>query len=314
MAHKKTIKKVNKKFSIKEFYQKRKKILIMREMGGVGDILMHSMMFEDFKLIFPDCHLAFACPKVYLPLLENHPYLDEALDYMHVDTNEYAIVYNTTSSCGRYEESIAPFSDKHRSDIWAESCGVKLKNHNMHLNISDDLKEFAKQKLSFNNKPKVAVCPISAMVSKNLLTWQSKFILNYLEQKGLSPFLLHKEEISDLKDYKGFFDLNIKQWAALISEADYVITVDSAAFHLAGGLKKPLMGIFTWADGKVYGKYFDFILVQKHRDNGDWDCGPCYRWHACPKSKKSPKPCLTLINEEMLKNGLENLLKKWPVN
>jgi len=45
---------------------------------------------------------------------------------------------------------------------------------------------------------------------------------------------------------------------------------------LAGGLGKPLCGIFTFADGKIYGKHYDFVLVQKHRDNGNWNCGSCF--------------------------------------
>jgi ADP-heptose:LPS heptosyltransferase len=98
----------------------------------------------------------------------------------------------------------------------------------------------------------------------------------------------------------------------VIEAADYVVSVDSAAFHCAGGLGKPLTGIFTYCDGKVYGKYYDFVLVQKHRDNGDWPCGPCFHWPSCPKSKEMLKPCLTELTPDILADGLERMFQKWP--
>jgi ADP-heptose:LPS heptosyltransferase len=93
---------------------------------------------------------------------------------------------------------------------------------------------------------------------------------------------------------------------------DYMITVDTAAFHLAGGLRKPLCGIFTFADGKVYGKHYDFTLVQKHRDNGNWECGPCFKFGNCIKSRKQLKPCLTEITETEIISGIDEMFKKWP--
>jgi ADP-heptose:LPS heptosyltransferase len=98
---------------------------------------------------------------------------------------------------------------------------------------------------------------------------------------------------------------------SIIAAADYVISVDTAAFHLAGGLGKPLTGIFAWSDGKVYGKYFDFILVQKHRDNGNWDCGPCFKFNSCPKSREARKPCIEFSVDEIY-SGIEKMLEKWP--
>jgi hypothetical protein len=77
---------------------------------------------------------------------------------------------------------------------------------------------------------------------------------------------------------------------------------------------KPLVGVFTFADGTVYGRYFDFVLVQKHRNNDpEWTCGPCYNWGACPKTKSNPKPCLTEITVEMLLEGVDKMLEKWPM-
>jgi hypothetical protein len=97
-------------------------------------------------------------------------------------------------------------------------------------------------------------------------------------------------------------------WMALTKISDYVISVDTSTFHLAGGLGKKLVGIFTFTDGEIYGKYYDFILVQKHRSNGDWDCGPCFNNHACPKSSDIHKPCLTELSSDDIIDGFTKLL------
>ena len=78
-------------------------------------------------------------------------------------------------------------------------------------------------------------------------------------------------------------------------------------------MRKPLVGIFTFADGKVYGKHFDFFLVQRHRDDDPtWTCGPCYNWGMCPKTKRSPKPCLTELTADMMLEKADAMLEKWP--
>lgn len=306
-----------KKWSVKEFLLKRKEVLIFRGMGGLGDLLMHRMMFEDFKLINPDIRLVCACPPQYKDALIDHPFLDEVRNCKETFLDDYLIWFNTTHACGRYEISKAPFADKHRSDIWAEHCGVKLTKHNMHINLTDEEKKRGIEyieKIRINNGPSVVLCPKSAMASKNLLPNQIKDLTKAVLDMNYFIFGLHHSPIKELNDLKipCIYDVKIRDWMSIIWAADYVISVDTSAFHFAGGIGKPLTGIFTWADGKVYGKYFDFFLVQKHRDNGDWGCGPCYNYGICPLTKNQIKPCLTNITSEMIINSVIKMFIKWP--
>lgn len=304
--------------TLREFYERRNKILIVREVGGLGDILMHRMMFEDFKAINPEFEIVFACPKQYHPALTDHPYIDTLRESRAVNIHDYIVSYNTTSACTRYEIRVAPFSGENRSDIWAGHCGVTLKHHNMHIKIPDQFKQWGQdaiQKAREGHKgPCVMLCPISAMIGKNLTEKQMGGLINELKSMGYFVCASHTLDIPYLRKQgvHVFTHTSIPEWMGLINASDYVISVDSAAFHFAGGIGKPLMGIFTFADGKVYGKYYDFVLVQKHRDNGDWDCGPCYNWALCPKKVHMPKPCLTEITVEMLMEGIKQMFKRWP--
>lgn len=309
-------KKLPKTLSIRDFYNKRDKILIVRETGGLGDILMHRQIFEDFKILMPNIKIVFACPKQYHDAVKDHPFIDEIIDSREVDIHDYLISYNTTSACTRHEMRYAPLSKDNRSDIWANHCGVMLTKHNMHINLSDDIIQYGKNIVkNLTDKPTVLLCPISAMFVKNLNETQLKGTVEELRRIGLFVYSLHTKPIVELgkMNVPVITSQTIQQWMGIINAADYVVSVDTSTFHFAGGIGKPLTGIFTFADGKVYGRYYDFTLVQKHRDDGNWECGPCYNWCNCTKTIKVPKPCLTEITVDMIVEGIRKMLNKHPI-
>lgn len=312
--------KLCKTLNMKEFYHKRNKVLIIRSVGGLGDIMMHRMMFEDFKRLIGDGEVHFACPTQYHDAVKDHPYINQILDCSSVDKTDYIISYNTTTACGRYEMRMAPFADMNRSDIWAAHCGVNLLKHDMHIKLTqDEIDEGHKIIELHRNRsgPCVILCPVSAMMNKNLLEVQLMTVVRNLYSRGCCVIGLHNHPVHQLtnKNIPSIHSLSLRQWMAVLNAADYVVSVDTSSFHCAGGLKRPLMGIFTFADGAVYGKHYDFVLVQKHRNTDPcWTCGPCYNWGDCPKTKSNPKPCLTEISSDMLIGGLNKMFEKWPLN
>lgn len=301
----------------RDVYNNRNNILILRSVGGLGDILMHRMMFEDFKLLMPDAKLTFACPPQYISAVTDHPFIDEVVDCRTVDSTNFLVKYNTSSACGRYETAIAPLSGKNRSDIWAEHCGITLTRHNMHISVEKEYLNFADKTLRSLNpggRPVVLVSPVSAMIGKNLLFHQLEGLVAELRKLDLFVCAIHNKPIPDCEKLgvPVICGISIRQWMAVIHQVDYVVSVDSSCFHCAGGIGKPLVGIFTFADGVVYGRYYDFFLVQKHRKDGNWSCGPCYEWSRCPKTKSIQKPCLTEITSTMINEQVHNMLSKWP--
>lgn len=274
---------------------------------------MHRMMFEDIKKAHPDIKVTFACPHRFHDAVSDHPYLDKLVDFNSIKINEELSVFNTSSSCVRYESDTAPFGDKHRSDIWAECCGVKLTNHNMHIRLTPEELAFGEKKLSgLRDKPTIAFCPISAMPTKNLVLRQVIGTLNLLND--FNVFAVHNLPVPefDKLNLPVFAGLKMREWMGVLAAADYVVSVDTAAFHFAGGYGKPVTGIFTWADGYLYGKYYPTAtIVQLHRDtHPNWTCGPCYKWTDCTKCSGPLKPCLTEITPQMIREGIEKMLKK----
>lgn len=304
--------------NLRQYYDKRNEILFLREVGGLGDILMHRMMFEDFKAICPDFKIVFACPKVYHDAVRDHPFIDKILDSNEVDPYEYLVYFNTSAPCGRYEMKIAPLSDLHRSDIWSQHCGVNLTNHDMHIRMSDEEKAIGRKTISslpgYRGQPTVAICPISAMAGKNLDLNQIAGVVEGVRRRGLLPFAVHKTPILDV--IKSRCDmvsgLGLREWMGVMHEADYVISVDTSSFHCRGGMNKPQVGVFSFANGDTYGKYYTKLEIVQ----GPCPIGHkgCYNWSICPKISSGPCfPCGKDLESSQILLALDRLLSRFPV-
>src|SRR5882672_9687572 len=115
--------------SLREFYNKRNKVLLIRNARGIGDILMHRMLFEDFHRVMPDMELVFACPGSYHSIVSDHPYVNDLQDSSSIDRSQYLVSYDTSTCCIKHE-CASPIETKHRADVWADHCGVILSRHN----------------------------------------------------------------------------------------------------------------------------------------------------------------------------------------
>ncbi len=288
--------------SLFRYLDTRNKLCVYRRLGGLGDILMHRMLFEDIKKQWPDCQLTFSCPKHLHEAVIDHPFID----YSEMKLEDYIEVFDTSHACYRREIAEAPNCTIHRSDIWAEKIGIKLNSHNMNIVISEKEKKWAKS-LPDNL---VLISPLTAMSSKNLAPDQLVPIKDNLEKLGYNVFFLHNKDLIDFG--QTLHDLTIRQMMAATNHAKLTIAADTAAFHLAGGLGKNVVGIFGWADGKVYSKYYkNSVIVQRHRDNDpDWKCGPCFKFHSCTQCDihQLRKPCITTLGWENIWEGVKVFL------
>jgi ADP-heptose:LPS heptosyltransferase len=302
---------------LREYYEKRNRLLVIRDTGGLGDILMLRMIFEDFHRYVPGVKIVVAAPTQYHDVLKDHPFIDEVIDSTQIELSDFVVSYNLTSACGKYELKVAPMADKHRSDIWASHCGIELEQHNMHLSVDAGITEACRAEMeryrTHEKGPIILISPVSAIRSKDLAPAQANGVITELRKMGYFVLAFHKHPLKKLK-VPTICAKSVIDFLGFINASAYIITVDSAPFHAAGGLGKPQTAVFSWADGKVYGKWYDkYVLVQHHRDNGDWNCGPCYRWFDCPKEKKgSRKPCITSITVGEIVDGAKEMIERWP--
>ncbi len=292
---------------LREFYNKRKKVLISRNCGGLGDILMHRMLFEDFKLLLPNVEIHFACPPMYHDSVSDHPFIDKILDSNTVNYHDYIIHYNTSTACGRWEMAMAPMSGKHRSDIWANHCGIDLTKHDMHFRISSEEQQEGLDLIEkHRDRPgkAVLIAPISAMHNKNMSDDLLLGVVAGLRDRGYFPFGLH---VLLKNDIPTIHSLKLRQVLSATHQSDYIVSVDTSHFHAAGGMHKPVVGVFTFANGKTYGCYYPNVeLVQ----------GPCplkysgcYDWGQCP-AKHVKIPCCSGLSTISILAAFDKLAER----
>ena len=302
-------------FSLRDFWKKRNEIVIVRKVVALGDIFIHRMLFEDMKKINPEIIICFATNSQFFDALRDHPFIDKLID-CSTNINDYLTVYDTSSVCIRHESAMGISNTSHRSDIWASHIGLELKSHNMHFHIDLEAQKWAEETIKQfqkKGKPVVLLCPTTSNLHKNITEGQIEIIVNYLREKNCVVFsmTIPLPVIAKL-NIPNFPRPPLPKLIALVNAADYVISTDTSYFHCAGGLKRPLLGIFAYTNGKIYGKYYDFELIQKHRDNGDWDCGPCYNHLRCIRDSNISHPCITEINKTMLIDGIDRMFQRWP--
>ena len=288
--------------TIAQMNKKKHKIVVLRKWGGLGDIINTRPLFKTIKTLYPYLHITYAAPVDYHPVLEDSIYIDELINCKTVNLNEYGYKVDISSDCGKYESHRMPFVDKHRSDIWAEvSTGIKLIDHDFHFKLQDSItrecKDILKNTYQYDTdrEKKVAIFPKSASQAKDLTDEMIDELVFMVKNAGYHPVIIHNRKTIKNKEVPFIKDITIKQLVHMVPLFDYIITVDTGSFHLCGALEIPTLGIFSWTDAKILGKYHPkFIYVQKHRDDpGGLECVPCWSWPMC-KYKQQGQPQLPL--------------------
>jgi len=295
---------------------KKSEALIIRQQGGIGDILNTRMLFQDLKAKLRK-KITYAIPPEFFPLVADHPHIDRVVNYLETEREGFGFCKDITNKCGEYEQAKAPDVDMHRSDIWARHIGIELKHHDMLINFSREELRFASQVLENVAKPIVAIQPISFHPSKDwpLDRWQ-ELVDAIVNDYGFGVVCFHSQSLPLRNVLMLGGNINLREWMTITSLCDYVITVATAMFCLANGLHKPTVAIFGCEDLDIYGKYFsEMIPIQRHRKNGDgWPDCPCWSaWKECKRNNGKenvfPPPCLDDINVSEVIEGFKRCLK-----
>lgn len=302
---------------IKKYYLSRNKICISRKCGGFGDILVARMIFEDLKKFNPEFEIIFAIPPVFHQVAASHPYIDKLIDCNENDQNDFISLYDITNICSGYEAVKRKNLDKHRADIWAESIGLKLDNHKMHLPKFDEHK--AKifdmwKKLGYKEGQKVlCITPKSAVQIRNLPDEMTKFLISKFTRDDVFIFLMNHIPVLNFQDIPFCRGSNYTETMAILSHIDGLISTDTGTLHCAGGYQKPILGIFNYTNGRIIGKYYDNITIVQKTDAHDknWTCGPCNDYSRCPfEITNHILQCTKEITTEMLEEGILNFKQK----
>ena len=319
-------------------------VLLINKLGGIGDILCTRLIFEDLKQVPQIGKITFAVPREYLPLIEDHPFIDYKMAVEDLDPksfDKYILVKDITQVPGQIEHRTMPNVTKNRSDILAESIGLELKSHRGHLTFSSQEIDWARKYIrKFGQGKKVGIFPFTSHRSKDLEITLVRELVWWCRKEGYIPIIIHDKEI-EIKNVIVINNLDIRQWMVVVSLLDAVVTAATATFWISHLTYRPTVAIFGCEDLKIFGKYFlglrsiqrgiprkkrlpyPTITTKQERiekNVGKWQFCPCWdsrkcafkKWGEYPtlclesiKLEEVTKPLMELLNPPSLKNKFE---------
>ncbi|MDO9463824.1 MAG: methyltransferase domain-containing protein [bacterium] len=308
-------------------------ILLINTLGGIGDILCTRLIFEDLKQVPKIGKITFAVPCKYLSLIEDCPFIDHILaveDLKPNCYNQYILAKDITQVPGEIECRTMPNVTENRADIIAGSIGLKLKSHQGHLTFTDQEIKWAQEYIDqFGSNKKIGIAPFSTHLSKDLDISLVEQLVLWCQDKDITSLIFHNKEVN-IEGAVIIKDLTLRQWMAVVSLLDAVVTVSTAMFWISQLTYRPTVAVFGCEDLQVFGKYHLNLLSVQRRSirnilkyasitakqeeikefQGEWSYCPCWDARKCAFKKWNDYPplCLESIKADKIIEKIETLL------
>jgi ADP-heptose:LPS heptosyltransferase len=264
------------------------KILLMRS-GAIGDLLFLTSVIEAYKKTQPKCTFHLCCRKEHFPLFENTTLFDSLVSYP-LNASEVKNYWFVQS----LENVMELAHDVHATDAFANALGVQISDYKPVYTVTDEEKSLAKNWIQ-SNRPRVGIQLAASVKNRNYpLDLWAKVIFG-LDDRGWEVFLFgHPGQIPEFApNMKRTYvhnmtteKLTFRESAALLSQCNAFVGVDSALLHLCHALDVPavgLFGAFSWQTRTAKAPL-------THAITGEGECKNC-RWHAKNGLHFPPMPC-----------------------
>lgn len=257
------------------------KFLLVRKVGGLGDILVQSQIFPELADQYPGVIVDYAIPRHYWPLFEgtgivttrnwSDVYGAIGQNYPPESTfwgtgirpellDEYSLIEDISRPCLEYESLLMRYFTidgaygflwRDRLDVWANVFGLKIQNARTCIQLRPEEIREAKDRYRGlgAKKPILIWAPMSGDDKRNY-PWHAevtgllspRWDVFYLHDQPMGPRCLPK--------------LSLRQMGAAVAAADAVVAVDTSTYHWGGLLRKPTVGIFNLIKAEARSKYY----------------------------------------------------------
>jgi ADP-heptose:LPS heptosyltransferase len=229
------------------------KVLIIRALGGIGDVLMVTPLLRQLKNDFPTIDLTLALDRnstgaadVYYQLTKNAPFIDHIVDARTVDKRKYDLWSDVTSVCIKYEHRRLPVMN--RIDIFSKHVGIpRLADPLPFYQVENDERLWARDVMSASRKKKLILHTASFDGKRSWPAGRNKELLDLLrdERPDIQVLLFdYNSSVGPRPEVLNCSAYSVRQKAALIEQADLFVGPDSGPMHLAGALRKKSLVIF----------------------------------------------------------------------
>ena len=284
------------------------KFLIIRRLGGIGDVLMTTPMLRGLKEKFPRCHITYATNDKYaggslFAILQGNPYIDKLITVGESTQSRYDFTVDVTSIDIEAENKTK--SPPNRIDIYCNYLGVNPSSYLPFYQVTSgeramvnalletQVSDLHSKRLIFinpaSNTPRrdVPIDTIQKTINLLLENEQNEVIVSHHFDHGLSHTRLKK------------FICDIRTCAALMDRSDVVLSHDTGTIHLAGALNKKIVGLFGSINpGARLSHYPNASAIWKTQ----LPCVPC--WYAnC--ERKPQFECMKIISPREIAQAIE---------
>ena len=284
-------------------------ILVWRNVGGVGDILMQSAIARELKIVYPDSYIVYQVPEKYLAIPKHNSYVDEAqiVENPFVEgTYDKTVKLSNPCPASIYELTREPNVARDRIDLFLNMAGIKTKNKELVYEIKNHERKKAVEFLRKNkalDKIKIGFELRSIEKRRDWTEWKKLAELIHKNIKNSKIFIFDHDKHMTWKD-KRVVDVcgsSIEDVAAIIEKLDLIIGPDSGLLHLAGAVGTKILGLF--------GPTNPMMRLNTYK-NADWICltkkyckGFCWYNYPCGDSK-----CMKLISPVMILEKVKKML------
>ena len=177
-----------------------------------------------------------------------NPYIDEVIRDYNPDTWDIKLDLNHIDvKLDRKPEEVGTKA-RNRTDLYLEQLGLYVIKKTPVYIVTEIEKRRAKEifrqlGIDSSSRPLIAIASLSFAVSRTYPHMTE--VANMLHDEGCDTIVV------DAMDDEGNFLYSLEEMAAIIAEADVVVTADSAALHVAGAFDKRIVGIFGSTEGEI---------------------------------------------------------------
>lgn len=308
-----------------------KRAVVVRQLGGIGDILALSPVFRGIKEKYPNHRIQVITSSLYmsgalLDLMNHNPLIDDIVviepydaatdetkawwtqfgkadrleDHYLWDKADYRVDLNVACIQGESNDIKAHGKVvRPRTQIWCEAAGVTPSDtFPIYKLTQEEIKEAEEYAWNHWDHRKVIGVGINAMDNKRAFPKEKIHeICHGLQAKGFLPVTI--DSIFRFSDVVSVIGMKIEKLMPLISLMDAFVTVDSGLLHMAGTVGTPMVGIFGPTDhtmrmGEYLGSAIDSTKLVS--------CAPCWYAHSCLHSPdhRDHLLCLKKITPEIV--------------
>ena len=232
-------------------------ILISRNSGGIGDLLMLTPTLRQIRKENPNKQIILCTTENYqrgvlFDVVRHNPDIDKVVPTTELQNYRFTKVYNfNTAREVAMETNFHPTGN--RIDIFAELANLELDDKQTVYVVTPAEKEWAKDWIKKNiNTKRRRLIGIQVSATTMRRTWPA-------EKQGLLAFriigkypdttiLFFSEGTpAETEVYPNFIPIGgmpLRWTAALINECELMVVPDSGLMHLAGALKKRMIALF----------------------------------------------------------------------